>query len=704
MRLALQVTGRAILLVWIAWAALPARAEFHALLVGVSSYPSLPDRLRLEGPRNDVQRMQQVLSGRGFKPAQVQVLADGVGGAGTPTRANILAAIDAMADRARPGDTAFIHFAGHGSRQPTRAAAAGTKEAPGGMEATFLPIDVGSWDGAQGTVRNAIPASDLRLAIDRISARGAFVWAVFDACHSATLVRGEDELRYRHVDPAELGMPASVRDRLSRHSPPGGPAPVGALDTGNAGSSQHAPAAYFYATQVHELTPELRLPLGDRGSKPYGLFSFVVSRGLERGQPMSYRQLAQFVLAEYGGLVEARATPLFSGSGLDRLVLGQAEAPIRQWALEPGKPPAIAAGTLSGIVKGAVLAVLPGPLARDNEALGHLEVVEAEASRATLGPVGQAGRPAISIDRLQAGQTLRLVHAPPPYALRAAVDLGKCVGDCPLRLASQRLQARGVPGVDMAWVEKHERPDVLVSQRDNKLVLLPSLEQGVDTGIRPAGGLGFPMTEAGRPLGTEALANRLAQALHAMARVRNLLRLSAALAARADTTGLAASLSKVASAQAPAIVVPAEQVPTLRAGDRLRLTVDNRGPVAQDLTVLYLDADHGIKLLFPNRLGESNRLEPGSRQLIDDIVIGTPPVGIERLMLIAVAARPHGERADFSFLEQPALDRQRGGGSDDLDALADAAFAAYRTRGAARPQPPSAGTTIQTYTLNVAGP
>ena len=95
-----------------------AHAELHALLVGVSGYPNLPERMRLQGPRNDVLRMRQVLVQRGFREEHIRLLADGVPGAQPPTRANILQALDQLGAGRGSGDTVFIHFAGHGSRQP----------------------------------------------------------------------------------------------------------------------------------------------------------------------------------------------------------------------------------------------------------------------------------------------------------------------------------------------------------------------------------------------------------------------------------------------------------------------------------------------------------------------------------------------------------------------------------------------------------
>jgi len=100
----------------------PGHAENHALLVGVSNYPTLP-AMSLYGPANDVELMRTVLLRKGFAAGNVQALADGVKGAGDPTRASILKALDGIVAKARAGDFVMLFFAGHGSQQPQDRAA-----------------------------------------------------------------------------------------------------------------------------------------------------------------------------------------------------------------------------------------------------------------------------------------------------------------------------------------------------------------------------------------------------------------------------------------------------------------------------------------------------------------------------------------------------------------------------------------------------
>lgn len=692
-------TLAASLVVAVLCSATSAQAELRALLVGVSGYPTLPERYRLEGPRNDVQRMSQVLLQRGFAADRIETLADGVPGAALPTRANILGALARLAGVAQPGDTVFVHFAGHGSQQPADRSSVAGRDESDGLHETFLPLDIGVWDGPAQTVANAIVNFELRAAIDRITDRGAFVWGVFDACHSATLVRGavNGTLRYRLVEPKDLGIPRSRLDRAARAAPTRG----GAVAKPGALGSSGGATAFFYATQTTELTPELALPADAADRRAYGLFSFTVAKALERAQPISYRQLGQYVLSEYGSIVEARATPLFAGNGLDTLVLGQTRAPLRQWPLQVGETISVPVGSLSGIEVGAVLAIVPGPLATSDEAIGYVEAKATQADRADLVPIAHARRPAPSRVELRAGQYVRLVFSPPQFALRVALDRHGCAPDCALGSAVELLRRQGTTGVEAVWVDAAAGADIVVQQVGERAVFLPPTEQADDLASR-ARALGLPLHDpAARNESAAQLAARVAANLHLIARARNLLRIAATLGAESPANGLRTALTRRAGKSGTAQPITVESVPDLHDGDQLSLTVRNTGLVALDLTVLYLNADYGVTALFPNRLGESNRLEAGATRTIDEIEIHASPEGLERLMLIAVAAQRLGERADFSYLEQPALTRRRSMASHEFDVFADAAFADFRQRGAGRPAAPSRSTSMQVFTVKV---
>jgi hypothetical protein len=148
-----------------------------------------------------MRRARDVLTQRGFPPANIKVLADGVKDATLPTRTNILAELDHLAQMAKKDDFVFLYFAGHGSQQPADRSTAEGRAEPNGLYEIFLPRDVGMWSGTVGGIENALVKTEMRNAVDRILNKGAFVWAIFDSCHSATMVRGVDTgVRYRYVN------------------------------------------------------------------------------------------------------------------------------------------------------------------------------------------------------------------------------------------------------------------------------------------------------------------------------------------------------------------------------------------------------------------------------------------------------------------------------------------------------------------------
>ena len=84
------------------------------MLVGINYLRH--QRGRLKGCINDVKNMESFLSRRGFQGANVRVLTDDQSDPSKqPTKANILRDLKWLAGGARPGDSLFFHFSGHGS-------------------------------------------------------------------------------------------------------------------------------------------------------------------------------------------------------------------------------------------------------------------------------------------------------------------------------------------------------------------------------------------------------------------------------------------------------------------------------------------------------------------------------------------------------------------------------------------------------------
>lgn len=717
-------------------AAMPhhAAAELRALLVGVSGYPSLAPTQHLQGPPTAVQRLRDVLLRRGAAAARITLLADGVPGAALPTRAALLGALDDLARDTRAGDVVLVHFAGHGSRQPD-------PSRPGSWLPTLLPLDIGRWDGGDQPVTNAVTRDELRTAVDRIAARGAFVWAVFDACHSAGLVRGAAAPAAPEAAAAKALLASWLAGLEAEALPSAAGRPAEARRGGQVapieadtraplpGAAPPGRTALFYAAQGSEYAGEVAPDAvpgsgGAPTARRHGLFSHVLTQLLDEAQgPISYRQLADALLARYRLLPQARLTPVFAGNGLDVHVLGQDSMPLRQWPLH-ARPPAatptppwwVAAGQLHGISVGARFAVVPDALSRDDQVITQLEAVQVLDDHSLLAPLPRtsgadaAASPA-SAPALQAEvNQLRLLANGLAYALHVAFDASGCAPPCPLRDAVRQLRATGVAGVDLRWVDAADRaglaesaagpPDLRLRADQGRVLMLE--------GAGPAGpGSRGAAADQAAPLVLDlpasaapaALARRLAQRLHALARLRNLSQLAARSALDPLQSVLESSVRRQGATTPQAVGALA-----LRHGDQVVLTLRNRGRDPIDVTVLYLDADGGITKLHPTRQGEVNRLEAGdSRELTVDIV--PPAVGAERLWAMAAVKRPLEPTIDFGFLEQAALARRRSGNADEigehLAGFADAAFAEHLTRGELRPRPPSSRTLIRSHELDV---
>lgn len=89
------------------------RADNYALLVGIDSYQQIDAINGLAGASNDAKALAQTLQQvSGFPADHVRLLTSD--GDPKPTMANITFELDQLSNRAKPGDTVFVLFSGHG--------------------------------------------------------------------------------------------------------------------------------------------------------------------------------------------------------------------------------------------------------------------------------------------------------------------------------------------------------------------------------------------------------------------------------------------------------------------------------------------------------------------------------------------------------------------------------------------------------------
>jgi Caspase domain len=650
-----------------------AHAERHALLVGVSSYPALEAKLQLEGPKNDIPLIRSVLERRGFTSANTQVLADGVSGAIDPSRAAVLAALDQLVAKTRNGDFAFIYFAGHGSQMPADRSTPQGKREGDGLHEIFLPRDVGKWNDTVGAVQNAIVNHELVDRLDALTSKGVFVWAIFDACHSAMLMRsgGDPEIRYRQVEPSALGIPRAKLDAAEADAikTRGGDqnSVQGAVETTERGKASGAGGfVAFYAAQTTETTPEMRLPAGHPNRKPYGLFGYTLAEALSTVDGVTYRQLGQHVLQRYAALGMNAPTPLFSGTNLDAPIFGsQGGSLIRQWPIETSKGLSIQAGILNQITDGSILAIMPGPLAKNEEALGYVRVERAEVLTSSLMPVEHKGRSALASSNLPVGAQARLVEPQVSFALRAiAPAKSSAAGNAQVLAAIEAIQKTKPAGVDLRFVSNAQEHDLRLHLEDGKLWMIPPSGQLYKDGPNKTASILIEQT---------AFNEKLIDNLQRIGKALNLMRISSQLssAGGAATGTLEVSMSLLRKGAAPVALSASTAQPFLDE-DTIEVTLKNKGRAAIDLTALYVDADYGISVLFPYQSGVNNRIEAGATHAFK-IEIHDDTIGLERLVLVAVEARANSDRYDFSFMAQAKLERTRGGPEDEIASLFQAA-------------------------------
>lgn len=555
--------------------AAPAQARDLALLIGVAAYDE-PAIRPLEGPRNDVLAMWRLLTRKGFAPADVVVLAEGLPQTAdaprplaAPTRAAILAQLAALAERAAPGDLVLIHYSGHGATQPEGVVEEGAEPEPGGRVQVLLPKDAGRYDPDARTIRNAIIDKELGRALDRIRAAGARLFVVIDACHAGTVTRAGAGVA-RGVDAKALGTPDALPASASTSVPASRRA---AVKTEGRGAM-----VGFFAVDSWSEALERPLPApadfigGANDAKPFGLFTWRLARALEQGRARSYRELARLVAGDADGGVGA-PPPMFEGD-LDAPLPGVegSAGPTRFPARGTGEAVIVEAGRLQGLDAGARLSLYDGPTA-DARLLGAVTLAEAGPAESRAAFAGGAPTLWAQIESPGVGFRLKLAASADARALlaRAAQGLPVDLVEGPADLAATLAEGR-------IWLA-----------RDGAA---PNMTEGA-----PERSVSAPANEEGRAA--------LRDALWRFARAANLTRLAGAVAGEGAPASLEVALETTRETDAGRLADPRRacappSAPKTRAVsdvqaqaighcEGIKLSIANRGERDLDVAVFLLD-------------------------------------------------------------------------------------------------------------------
>ena len=657
----------------------------YALLVGVTDYPSLSDEQQLHGPGNDVDLLERLLRERGFDRKNVNVLTNKRGESAQPTHKAILDALHTLTEVLQRDDFVYLHFSGHGSQQP--AAMGQLNHETDGLDEIFLPTDIGQWsdDGAQ--VENAITDNEMNHVITMMRNKGAFVWAVFDSCHSGTMTRGNPQpgVRYRKVSPKLLGIPAArLKAAAVRHQ-----GRVDELQTEQKPGDEGAGGYIgFFASQTTETTPEMVLPRGHERRKPYGLFSYTLAEILQSGASMSYRQAGQLILQRYMSQNMRMATPMFEGGDyLDAPLFGMhgSRERILQWPLDLADGRwTIPAGALQQVERGSLFAILPDAAAGNDQLLGYAVVKESTEFTSTLEPREDGEQHALAGGKPDNKRYARLLEPAISMVMRIALPSEPASyggGDAEVYELLQRMSHKeNTQGISIEWVDDDQEADLRLAIMDNQLWLLSATGELIQDGADKSLSVRFD-----RP--ADELEEVLSDSFQSIAKVLNLLKIANSVENGKYSAKIEMVLLQTPVASGGARAVESGRITEFREGDKIRFILKNHSSTAVDVTLLFIDSQYGVTAMYPLS-GQSNRIGAGDLLSGAEFSVTADTLGIEHMLVIAVKALPGTAQSDFSYLGQQRLQKTKGvaktrgiGANNVYALLKRAGFGGAATRG-----------------------
>jgi hypothetical protein len=640
-----------------------------ALLIGCTKY-DFNERRNLEGPANDVALMNDLLINTfGFSAKQIRCLVEGLSPEERPTRANIVREMGTLIRDAQPGERIVVFLAGHGSQQPDEVPPNPNDPEPDGLDEVFLPCDIGPWNGKIQTITNAIVDDEISDWMGKLLAKGAELVMIFDSCHSGSACRGGSDEVSRRIDPEELVPREVLRaagTRVSRTRGGQSPADERTFDP-LAGGKWIA----LYAALPEQPTVELNLPRNSNDARRQGLFTYSLCQAIRQSTTSSYRELIDRVRGAYMAQGIYTPIPSIDGTERDRGVLG-GETTATKILLE--KDPAghwiVGAGQLHGCTAGSVLAVRALNARPDSRPAGYVQVTDAGLIESRVQPCAYQDQPAN--DRLPLGGLCQLAYADyGDQRLRVAIDDATSRGDSgdPMRAALNQLSSE--KRSPFTIIDEIARADWLVIERTgagqpSDWVLSPRSE------VTQARGLDRPSTQPKIQFAIDPNdPNKMRDTFQSIARAQALLGLAARFGKTSnDEVNVDYEVTYKGASAPTAVAMTGDRQATIRAGGKIQIKVHNRGRIAVDFNLLFVDSLFGIHPIFPRSYASDNRLAAGKSFETKPISVTASTVGRESIVLIAV--RASRDPKNLMSLAQPTLElaraqtgQQRGGGGTE---------------------------------------
>ncbi|KAI0765913.1 caspase domain-containing protein [Trametes elegans] len=161
----------------------PRKTIQRALVIGIN-YTGRAVEEQLQGAHRDAHAWRQLLIDTyGYLDADVTLMLDATGWHPEliPTRKNILAQICRLVAGLKAGDRIVFFYAGHSQQLPTQ-----SRSEEDGLDEALVPMDHDKVESGQ--THNLIVDNDLRRHLVDPLPEGIFLTAIFDSCHSGTLL------------------------------------------------------------------------------------------------------------------------------------------------------------------------------------------------------------------------------------------------------------------------------------------------------------------------------------------------------------------------------------------------------------------------------------------------------------------------------------------------------------------------------------
>ncbi len=560
----------------------------------------------------------------------------------------------------------FIQLSGHGSQQPANPDPKDRE--PDGLDEIFLPADTGEWDPEKGTVRGAIVDDEIREWVDTIRAKGAFVWIIFDSCHSGTMTRGAESAQRvnRRIDPAELVLAetlasvpigSSIETRGDFHDET-----VARGET--VGADAKGGLVAMYAAQ--SLEPTFEMPLPTLVSHPHGIFTYTLMQVLASTEKaLSYRDLADSVSLIYRANGILQPTPLMEGPDVDSEVLGRDilpdKAPIRfSGRAVPEFGFEVDTGMLMGVSEGSILEVYPPAVAPNAEIpLGTVVVSKSGSTTAFVRPEKWRGSDAAPPEALGIGSRAQIIYR----------KLGR--GELKVALQFEEVDESLTPfsiitppeviGSEVRKLQASAKGSCSFVKEVGEAEWIARFHAEGGVTLLPVSGWSkaFPVV-AGQEIGRQFALKGSAEAAKALKQVARARQLVGVAADGVEGLPMKVELLRFEPGDPEGKpVTHGPQGRVLRHGDEIAFRIQNQSPVSIDVTLLFVDSAYGIYALFPEPgTVDDNRLPPGVELVTPKLEVTSDTSGLEQV--VALAVRSTRDRVSFGCLEQPSIETTRG--------------------------------------------